>query len=327
MIDTGGGIRYRRLRHSDLPVYGHLIRLAVGRLEQATGLDQGVDGLARTLGRWPVWAGLRFLELIGKPFLQVTVAETRSRLVATGALVRLRNAGYVMGMATEPEYRGRGIASQILGGLTDTAARYHRPWTALDVESENATAIRVYRRAGYREVARFTWYRRPGAPTPAGGRPASDSLLPRRELATFATELDAGRNAEYRSALPATPRMLSHNELIIQGGALEHRTWLRRDAAGSPFALRAYFIPATRMGVFFPLTTGVDPSPEAVAPVLDEGSRWVGEHGVVTCLAVLPEPVGTLGAALERVGFTAVVSSVTMVEPVRAEPAVSGRPA
>lgn len=323
MTSTSARIDFRPLRHSELPEYGKLLLRAVGELERATGLDQGGDSLAVALARWPVWLSLAFLRRIGRPFLEAYVAADGPRLVGTGTVVMFPRAGYVVGMATEPEYRGQGIASRILEHLATVVRRGHREWIALDVEPENETALRVYRRAGYREVARFAWFRRPGLPTtnsptvvplPPASKQETEELLPR---------LDAHQSPEYRTALPATLRMLTHNEIIFQGGRFEHRTWVGREASGAPVGIRAYFFPATQMGVLFPLTTG--PETAALTSLFDQATEWLRPNRPVSCLAIAPEADATTAQALRRIGFTVVVSSTTMVSSVRPGPAGGSR--
>jgi ribosomal protein S18 acetylase RimI-like enzyme len=315
MTVPSGALEYRHLRRSDLPAYRKLMPLAIGRLERSTGLDENGDLLPATLARWPIWAFLRLLQLFGRPFLQVHVAADGSRLVGTATLIMLRNTGYVVAVATEPEYRGRGIASHLLEQLRTETGQRRRKWIALDVESENETAVRVYRRAGYREVARFAFYRRPGLPA---ANPTAPSIAPatRKDLKGILSQIEASRGPEYRAALPASARILSHVELIIQGGRGERETWLRRGSSGATSALRAYFVPATRMGALFPLTREPETPPDGLAALLEQGIAWLRSKNPVTCLAVVPEPIGSLGPLLESLGFARVVSATTMASPV-----------
>ncbi len=197
MAETKEPFEYRLLRRPDVPSYIDLVLLTVGKLERSTGLDRNAESMIRSLSRRSVWAVLRFLQLIGRPFVTTYVAADGNRIVGTGTLLSLPNAGYVAAMATAPEFRGRGVASRILTLLHKEAARRHRDWLVLDVDSDNDTAIRVYRRAGYREVARFAWYLRTGlppttAPVAPGTPPATKA-----QLKAVAPSLDAGRAAEY----------------------------------------------------------------------------------------------------------------------------------
>lgn len=313
MTETAGPLEYRLLRRRDIPSFLTVVLQGIGKLERSTGLDRSAEKMVRSLSRRSVWTLLRFFQLIGRPFAQIFVTVDGNRVVGTGTLLRLPHAAYVAGMATELEYRGRGIASQILVLLQKEAVRREEGWLILDVDSDNDTAIRVYRRAGYREVAQFRWYLRTGippttAPVPPGTRPAT-----RAELKEVAPRLDEGRVADYRAALPATPRRLSHNEVLASSFRSRRRTWIHETATGSPLVLRAGFAPDPPMGVYFPLTGSTPPTPEEVVTLFDPATEWLRPHAPATCLAVVPEPAGAVGVALERLGFTSVASSMTMV--------------
>ncbi|HXQ79122.1 MAG: GNAT family N-acetyltransferase [Thermoplasmata archaeon] len=316
MSVASGRIEYRLLRRPDLPAYAKLLPVAIGELERATGLDQNADALSVALTRWPIWIFLKLSQFIGRPFLQVHVAADGPRLVGTATIVRFRSAGYVVGVATDPEYRGRGIASQLLERLRVEAVRLHRTWITLDTETENETALRVYRRAGYREIGRFTWFRRTGLPSFAGPTlpPATERAV--RELLA---PLDASRGADFRSALPANVRVLNHLELMFQAGQVQRQTWVEVGSNGVPDAVRAYFARSTRMGVLFPLMSEPTPAAETLAGLLRSGAEWLRPKEPVISLAVVPEPVGAIGASLEQLGFAPVVSSTTMGRPVAPE--------
>ncbi len=315
MTEAVGSLDYRLLRWSDIPSYLTVVLQGVGKLERATGLDRSAEKMVRSLSRRSFWTLLRLFQLIGRPVAQIFVTVDGNRVVGTGTLLRLRKTAYVAGMATEAEYRGRGIASHLLSLLQQDAARRHQEWLVLDVDSDNETAIGVYRRAGYREAARFTWYVRTGvppntSPLPPGTRPATEA-----ELEEVTPRLNEARTPDYRAALPSTPRRLAHNEVLANAFRSRKKTWILRTLSGSPLVLRASFAPDREvpMGVYFPLGGPTPPTPEEAAAVLDRGTEWLRPQAPTTCLAVVPEPTGVMGAALELLGFQGVASSMTMV--------------
>ncbi|HKN06240.1 MAG TPA: GNAT family N-acetyltransferase [Thermoplasmata archaeon] len=308
-------MEFRQLRRADLPTFTNVIRLGIGKLERSTGLDQSAEAMFAMMSRWSIWLLLGLSRLIGRPFVRVYVAVHGTRVVGTGTVFMLSRAGYVGGMATETEYRGRGIASRILALQQVETARRGRDWLVLDVESENDTAIRVYQRAGYREVGRFAWFTRPGLPATIVPLPTETRVASIREIEELAPQLDRNRSADYRAALPATERMLSHNEVLVRGIRGQHQTWVQRAPNGSLSAVRAYYIPRTEMGVYFPLAGPPEPEPETLARSFDPATEWLRAHTPRSCLAIVPEPVGAVGAALVRLGFTEVVSTMTMARP------------
>ncbi len=60
-----------------------------------------------------------------------------------------RAVWYVSNAAVHPEWRGRGVGSALLKAAEDEAGRQGCLSMALDVETDNAGAIRLYQRLGY----------------------------------------------------------------------------------------------------------------------------------------------------------------------------------
>jgi ribosomal-protein-alanine N-acetyltransferase len=316
MTESSGPWKYRRLRHSDVPEFLKVVFLGIGNFERVTGLDRSADATIRQLSRRSVWLLLGFLTLIGRSPVEVYVATDGHRVAGTGTLLVLSKAGYVAGMVTGPEYRSQGVASRILEVLREAAARRHRDWLVLDTESDNETALRVYRRAGYREAARFAWYVRTGLPPAEVGtalvrpRPARKS-----ELKAVAATLDAGRPPEFRAALPSRPGLLSHSELLATGRGVRKSSWIRRGVGGALIVLSACYVPGSNLGMYCPVTGAASPTSEDVAGLFDAATEWFRPRNPERCLAVVAEPTGSLGATLESLGFARVGASTTMIRP------------
>jgi ribosomal protein S18 acetylase RimI-like enzyme len=315
MTEVAGSLEYRLLRRSDVPSYLTVVLQGIGKLERSTGLDRGAEKMVRSLSRRSIWTVLRLSQLLGRSFARIFVAVDGNRVVGTGTLLRLPNAAYVAGMATDAGYRGRGIASQVLTLLQKDAARRHQEWLVLDVDSDNDTAIRVYRRAGYREAARFTWYVRTGVPPTLTPLPPRTRPATREELNEIAPKLDEGRAADYRAALPSTRRRLSHNEVLSGSFRSRKQTWVLWTLSGPPLALRVSCAHSREapMAVYLPLVGSTPPTLEEATALLDRGTEWLRPQAPATCLAVVAEPTGAVGVALERLGFKGVASSMTMV--------------
>jgi len=313
MTEPTGTLTFRSLRRSDYPNYRPVVLLGLGKLERSTGLDRSSEVMVAMLSRRSTWFVLGLFRLFGRPLLRVFVALDGERVVGTGMLLWTRNTGYVAGMSTVPEYRGRGIASRILALGQAEAMRRRRDWLVLYVESENETARRVYRKAGYRDGAISTWFVRTGVPptsgpVPAGTRPATDS-----EVEAVAPALEEGRAAEYRAAFPLTAHLLTHLQMLLSGRRVEHRTWVFRGASGSPVAVRAYYDPDTGVGTYLVVTGRSGPTAEEVSTALGAATDWLRARGAAKCVAVVSEPAGAAGTALERLGFAPAVSTTVMI--------------
>jgi len=316
MSDQSASFEIRPLRHSDFPRYRPVVLLAAGELERSTGIDARAEATIDLLNRRSIWFLLGLTRLFGRPIVDTLVATTGNDIQGTGTILWFPKSAYVAGVATKPEWRGRGVASAILGRLEALARRRRREWMLLDVESGNEPAVRVYQKSGYRVTDTFTWLASTGLPparpvTADGARRVGASEWP--ELTAL---LDASRPADYRAAFPARKRVLHHNEVMVHGGRTESATWWRRTDAGAAVVVRAYFVPGARMGAFFPMSTLPEPRAEEFSGILAAAVDWVRSRNPQRCLAVAPEPRGGIAASLEQLGFTGGISSAVMVRPV-----------
>ncbi|MDX1516253.1 MAG: GNAT family N-acetyltransferase [Woeseiaceae bacterium] len=75
-------------------------------------------------------------------------------VLAPYSLLEEDDSYYICGMALFPQFRGRGIGTQLLELAERHAAEKGFDKTSLIVFEQNAAARRLYERAGYREVRR-----------------------------------------------------------------------------------------------------------------------------------------------------------------------------
>lgn len=310
---TQGDYVFRPLRRTDYASYLSVVRLAIGDFETSTGLDVSSEATIAQLSRRSVWFILHLLRLVGRPIVDVLVAVRGREVVGTATALWLPRAAYLAGVATKPELRGRGIASRLLGLHAERARRHRRAWMALDVESGNRTAIRVYESSGFRDVGRFSWFTR--ADPPPASSPPSEAVVPvgASDWAGLAARIEVHRAAEYRGAFPAGEATLTHNELMVRGGRVESRTWKQELPGGGVAALRAYFIPGVGMAAYFPISSAPEASPDAFVGLIDTATDWLRPRFPSRFLAVTSEPRGNAAVALERRGFTCVASTTAMI--------------
>lgn len=303
----------RPLRRSDFASFRPVLLTGVGHLERSTGLDVSAEATMDQLSHLWIWFFLWWLRLFGRPPVDVLVAVDGSGVLGTGTILWLPKTAYVAGMATKPEVRGRGIASRILATQDARARQRNREWLALDTESDNETALRVYRKAGYREIAAYAWYTRSGPPPPPTATLPKVSTVRRSEWKKLTTRLDASRPEEYRAAYPARPRLLHHNEILVHGGRAESETWWKEGPNGGLGVVRAYYVPGTRMGAVFPMTTTPELPSEEIAGLFGAASEWLRARNPTRCLAVAPKTRDRVATTLEELGFSAVASTTAMV--------------
>jgi GNAT superfamily N-acetyltransferase len=94
------------------------------------------------------------LARVDRPSAYASVLAGRD-VVAVGRAVADDGWAGVFGMATLPTARGRGAARVVLAARCGWAADQGAAGVYLQVESDNAPALRVYERAGFRELCAY----------------------------------------------------------------------------------------------------------------------------------------------------------------------------
>ncbi|QNN51458.1 GNAT family N-acetyltransferase [Nocardioides mesophilus] len=94
----------------------------------------------------------------GAPGIALWLGVRRAgRLLATGALQRMHDGTLQLrGIAVHPDARGAGLGTALSAALTNHALRDGTGLASLGVYSDNATAVRLYERLGYRVVTTFS---------------------------------------------------------------------------------------------------------------------------------------------------------------------------
>ena len=303
----------RPLRRSDYPRYVEVVRLAVGKFERSTGLDVGSEATIAQLSRRSTWLLLGLFRIVGRPIVDTWIACQEREVVGAATVLWLPKVGYVAGVATKPELRGRGIATHLLAMIAEQTHRRRRAWMALDVESENLTAIQLYRKVGYQSVGTSAWFTRADLPSFETAVPSAVLPVSRTDWTSLPARLEAGRPGEYRDAFRASPSVLTHNEILLRGGRVEFHTWKRELPGGGVAVVRAYFIPGVSMAAYLPLSSTPEASVDEFVGLIDAATAWLVPQAPSRVLAVAPEPRGNATVALERRGFSAVASTTAML--------------
>lgn len=91
--------------------------------------------------------------------LYASVRES-GKTVAAGAAAFSHGWSSVHGMRTDQASRGRGLAGRVLAGLADAAIHRGMERSFLQVEDGNASALALYRRAGFETAWCYEYWRR-----------------------------------------------------------------------------------------------------------------------------------------------------------------------
>jgi ribosomal protein S18 acetylase RimI-like enzyme len=101
-----------------------------------------------------------------RPTAVFLVAEEQGTVVGQGvALVRQHRtgaSGRIYSLSTHPERRGHGIGETLLKNMVDTLSTRGVRRVYLEVDCENAGAIRLYERSGFKKIGTLADYYGPG---------------------------------------------------------------------------------------------------------------------------------------------------------------------
>jgi GNAT superfamily N-acetyltransferase len=307
------GLEFRDLRRADLPSYQAVILSGMGELERAIGMDQAVLPLIRLLQRPGVWFVYRVLRALGRS-IRIVVAIDHGTVVSTASVVTRRTVGVIVGVSTEPAARGRGIATQLIERAHRIVREKGIPWLALDVESTNETALRIYRRLGYRDVGRFAWFT--GELPPHDATPRSTMIeLSGAGLRAILPWVEEHRPVEIRRPFPTTQRLLSHLELLFALPGAKSKTWGLRRAHGPTAVVRGYFAPINSTAYLIPAAWEPSVPEEAFSSLLGPGIDWARSLAAKRIVTAVPEPTGAWSAAMSSLGLRASVSTALMTRP------------
>jgi ribosomal protein S18 acetylase RimI-like enzyme len=92
----------------------------------------------------------------------------------------LGSAWIIANVGVHPDYRGRGIAAQLMRAALDLIRQRGGTAAVLQVDADNDTARRLYQRLGFRDERGFTVWRRPGSARPPQHSGPSVFIAPRR---------------------------------------------------------------------------------------------------------------------------------------------------
>lgn len=310
MVENSSTVEYRELRRSDLSSFDRLIPQGLGELERSTGLDQPTISQFKFLHSIGVWAILTFLRAIGRPPIRIFVGFHGGQVLGTASVIMLERSGYILGVTTDSASRGRGIATHLLERLCLEAQRKGKRWVVLDVESDNETALRVYRRLGFEEKVQFSWYVG-SASTADTGSVATE--VPRSQWAEVADWANRNLPPAIRDPLPAASGMLTHLEIFTRLLRAQVRTWRLSPSGQTMGVLRGFYLPAANTGFAFPIAPGSGLSSESLFTLIRPAVGWFSSLGATRTVVVIQDPPGEWEPVLATLGLPRAVSTALMV--------------
>jgi ribosomal protein S18 acetylase RimI-like enzyme len=142
----------RNFRKSDLDDVLALLPVCFAREFEATGFDPSHvrDMVNRAYGK----TGRLFLglsRLFGKEPMKFFVAEVDSKVVGTTIVTSRGKMGYIQTVMVHPDYRRKGVATELLKTATAYLQRRGMRRGVLHVESTNTPAMGAYVKLGFRQ--------------------------------------------------------------------------------------------------------------------------------------------------------------------------------
>lgn len=108
------------------------------------------------------WSEQSFADLLKHDYILCFVAELDETLVGCAGLTMLDNEGNIDKVMVREDFRGRGVAYQMLGCLMDEAGKRGITEFTLEVRVGNRPAIHLYERLGFvSEGVRPKFYDKP----------------------------------------------------------------------------------------------------------------------------------------------------------------------
>lgn len=304
-------IEYRELRRRDLPTYESVIAGSIGELERATGLDRATTDLLRSLRRPGIWILLRLMRLFSGN-LRIFVGARSGRVLGTTTLILQPEVGVVVAVATDPRARGQGIASHLVEHAHRVAVGRGKRWTALDVDSDNETAQRVYRKLGYSEAGEYSWHAGPMPGSPSVGSGGAVEVNAAR-LPSVVAWVQQHRPEPARSVYPSRASQLTHLELLFRLPGVSTSTWELFGPQEIRGVIREYYLKSNRTSYLVPA---------GWAPDLTDAERftlfWAAassgrSNGATRLVFACSDPQGGWERTIDSIGIPRVTSSILMV--------------
>jgi len=316
MESNGPGIEYREIKRADLGSFDQLIVQGIGKLERSTGLDELALSLFQSLHSPSVWTFLKILQWVGRAPIKVFVGVDSGRVLGTASVIMLEKSGYVAGVATDSQARRRGIATHLLERIHLEVQQERKEWAVLDVETENDTAIDLYRKLGYVQTAVFGWY---VGPPPELADPGDGVATPvsGSQMAEVADWVRRNLPPSIADPLPPTRKRLSYVETVIRGPRTPIKTWRLTDAGETRAAVRACYFDRIRTGFILPLAFDSVPTVEPLTSLFAPAVRWVRSSGGTKLVITFPVPSTGLEQTMEVLKLPLTVSTALMVRPSR----------
>ena len=191
------------------------------------------------------------------------------------------------------------------------ARRRRRQWLALDVETENEVAIRVYTRLGYTETARYSWY---AGQTPAKGATGTGTVkeVPPSRMGEMAAWVAHNQASLVSEVFPPTDRRLSHFEIVTNMPGSPEKTWELSISGVTGAVIRGSYLQVVQTGYL--ILASADPAPDkgSLDSLMAAPVEWLRSLGGTRVVVATPVPLSSASQTMAELGLPMVVSTTLM---------------
>jgi ribosomal protein S18 acetylase RimI-like enzyme len=313
-------MRIRDARRADGPRILEFLQQYFPEEERVLGTRP--EGFARVFARiyrFDTQLALGLLRLVRRPVYRLLVAEEDGRLVATTLLTFPGPSGWISLVAVDAAYRRRGFARALLERARAIAERAGKRYVGLEVLAENAPALALYERLGYRRLCASGFEVHASARTLAGGPdPASPAIRGfRPEDAAAIAEIARARNPpEYERVSPTRKEMIRGSPFVERTLRGRSAAWTIDRGRGPEGWILASVSPATEAAQLSAPIVAPTVEPELATRLVRTAGRWIAGHqdGRVVATVTEANPAGR--AALESGGFHEEIRAFTLYRPI-----------
>lgn len=257
--------------------------------------------------------------LVGRPLIIVLVVDLDGKVCGSTMLSFSRESGYVSGVCVDSAVRRGGYARAMLRTCDTLAQRYHRPYVALEVLSQNVPAIRLYESLGYQTIRDSSWFScdvGPHAP-PAVSPGTTNIRVFRKRDAKPLAELENRQMPErIRTIAPRHPGDFRVPSLQRSMMKAETEAWVVEvDGHAVAFA-RATVVPIIGAANMSPLLLSDQLSEAAGRDLMATALRWVQGKKAPRVVTFLPDHQAGGRPILEGMGFVEKFVVHTMARPI-----------
>jgi ribosomal protein S18 acetylase RimI-like enzyme len=120
--------------------------------------ENNVHGIRSLKQLWPLFAFLRLFSADARDLIHGFFAEEEGKVIGNISSQRRGKVWYISDVVVLPEYRGKGIAKQLVRMCVDDIRVRGGKQISLDVISQNLPAIELYRSTGFQDYTSLAAY-------------------------------------------------------------------------------------------------------------------------------------------------------------------------